>query len=785
MKWRLMPSRTKLKRGRPKLKSSTRPASPPLSMVQQNNMYSRPSFEPAINVAAPPAGWDSLDNFFNNPLNIQLFNAQLNIMMQGFEQPPDALTYNIDPILNMMLTRAQDVAYASINFDALIYLYAKIKNREWMMQNNQAYANYGYCNNSNEQSQSLDLSTKGSTSTAIAPTGSSLHKPKSSNVNSNDRTYAELQTVRSGGKAIDATQVLRQHQEASSEPTASTSSEAAVTKTVEASAKEDEVPTVKNNPITSKGGRPIIKQEAMTPLQAGNMVNGPGSINMLSVRPAPASVSVVSSHMGNQEKIGEGDKVVNFTYGNCNFGPIYVKSEEEVKAIVALTQAKIEEREYRDKNGGRRTHGVFASTAAIRARSILSTDIVSYLDRAFTKRGMKENIVGRKRRNYPKRSAIIKMDSKTGALIYPAKKDSKTGNLTYPNEKTKTFVKTEQVEEEQPTSKKQKMTEVTDEITEVDVARPFVLDGIDKIITNTNNLTRTEAKEMESSTTLSTGKISKALFSKRKKSMPNALTNSQDDVSVLPESSITPKNVDKETTNIADRILQTSEANMANAPPAPPTNQVVKHSFNTRSQESNQKSNLQVSGLLTVSGNEVYVRKSKSDKINLLLEKKRKKDEKNEERKRKKLQRSRYLGMGDSVKSVATNLPNKFSKAQIIGGRKMVLKESGEVIEMKKISNVIKNPMEVEVAPQREIVQQQHSKRPQISQDERDVIDKLIEFSESITENIQSQHPTTSSYNDNKIIELNPSLQMMEFEMLQSRAPDTASNAISLDDLLN
>ena len=240
------------KRGRPKLKSSTRPASPPLSMVQQNNMYSRPSFDPAINVAAPPAGWDSLDNFFNNPLNIQLFNAQLNIMMQGFEQPPDALTYNIDPILNMMLTRAQDVAYASINFDALIYLYAKIKNREWMMQNNQAYANYGYCNNSNEQSQSLDLSTKGSTSTtAIAPTtGSSLHKSKSNNVNSNDRTYAELQTVRSGGKAIDATQVLRQHQEASSEPTASTSSEASVTKSVEVPSKEDEVQTVENNPIT-------------------------------------------------------------------------------------------------------------------------------------------------------------------------------------------------------------------------------------------------------------------------------------------------------------------------------------------------------------------------------------------------------------------------------------------------------------------------------------------------------------------------------------------------------
>ena len=41
------------------------------------------------------------------------------------------------------------------------------------------------------------------------------------------------------------------------------------------------------------------------------------------------------------------------------------------------------------------------------------------LDRAFTKRGMRDNIVGRKRRNYPKRSSIIKMDAKTGKLMYP------------------------------------------------------------------------------------------------------------------------------------------------------------------------------------------------------------------------------------------------------------------------------------------------------------------------------------------------------------------------------
>ena len=62
---------------------------------------------------------------------------------------------------------------------------------------------------------------------------------------------------------------------------------------------------------------------------------------------------------------------------------------------------------------------------AIRARSILKADVLEYLDRAFTQKGLKENILGRKKRNYPKRSAIIRADPTTGELIYPGESPEK------------------------------------------------------------------------------------------------------------------------------------------------------------------------------------------------------------------------------------------------------------------------------------------------------------------------------------------------------------------------
>merc|ERR1712029_1030277 len=50
------------------------------------------------------------------------------------------------------------------------------------------------------------------------------------------------------------------------------------------------------------------------------------------------------------------------------------------------------------------------SSEAACARSIPSKDIVKYIERAFTKRGLWDHIVGRKRSNYPKRSKVIKVN---------------------------------------------------------------------------------------------------------------------------------------------------------------------------------------------------------------------------------------------------------------------------------------------------------------------------------------------------------------------------------------
>ena len=75
---------------------------------------------------------------------------------------------------------------------------------------------------------------------------------------------------------------------------------------------------------------------------------------------------------------------------------------------------------------------------------------------------------------------------------------------------------------------------------------------------------------------------------------------------------------------------------------------------------------------------------------------------------------------------------SRFTRAQRIGGRKMVLKENGEVVEMTK--KALKP--QVEEVPSQVPLQEEfpktpqtpHVKRPQISNEEADIIDKLIAF---------------------------------------------------------
>ena len=59
-------------------------------------------------------------------------------------------------------------------------------------------------------------------------------------------------------------------------------------------------------------------------------------------------------------------KCVEITYGSSRLNPLYVNTEEEVGAIIALTNAKVEQRQYKDKHGGR--HQIDVSYSGIHER---------------------------------------------------------------------------------------------------------------------------------------------------------------------------------------------------------------------------------------------------------------------------------------------------------------------------------------------------------------------------------------------------------------------------------
>ena len=149
---------------------------------------------------------------------------------------------------------------------------------------------------------------------------------------------------------------------------------------------------------------PIIIQEPLIPSKSDY---GVGSLKVV-IRP---NLSPKSAQENSHGKIGNGHKCVHLAYKSSTFSPLYVDTEKEVKAIVALTKEKIKELEYKEKHGGTRSlTRLTPSSEAACARSILSKDIVKYIDRAFTKRGLNDRIVGRKRPNYPKRSKVIKVN---------------------------------------------------------------------------------------------------------------------------------------------------------------------------------------------------------------------------------------------------------------------------------------------------------------------------------------------------------------------------------------
>ena len=125
-------------------------------------------------------------------------------------------------------------------------------------------------------------------------------------------------------------------------------------------------------------------------------------------------VSVSSSNMGTT--VGTGPKILQFFYQNpvdgikIGFPPVRVTTSEELECVMALIEEKAEvfnRRNYPDL----KWKPVKYTTLSVQARSILRQDIISHIEKCFTKKGMKDMVPGRKKKAYPKRSQIIKVPS--------------------------------------------------------------------------------------------------------------------------------------------------------------------------------------------------------------------------------------------------------------------------------------------------------------------------------------------------------------------------------------
>ena len=63
-----------------------------------------------------------------------------------------------------------------------------------------------------------------------------------------------------------------------------------------------------------------------------------------------------------------------------NFGSILANNQEEAKHIIELFNFKVQEREKKDGKGNRSTRAICTPRAAIKARAVLPSYVVEYLD---------------------------------------------------------------------------------------------------------------------------------------------------------------------------------------------------------------------------------------------------------------------------------------------------------------------------------------------------------------------------------------------------------------------
>ena len=366
---------------------------------------------------------------------VNSFMQNVGKLMQMYQCPPEWISGGIDPVVAMMITRRQDPAYREIDFDAMLELYSKItkfkkleddqkkkaeERRQRELQLQQQRDRDHQLQLQQQQQQQLQQQQQQAIDLSRAKT------VPASAIDDSPRTYTELRPVRGEGSASE---VLQRHHEENRRrdatvAAAETSERVAVVeppspdnqRNAEAEAERRPNQTPKSPmPATFRtaAGR-TIKQEVMPPTPMSVQPND--SVVPTSVLPMPPSVEVVKD-ANRGVGVGVGDHAVNINLNDIYaFGPIRVRTEEEIQLLTSLVKEKCDASVHR----GKTVHAApqYYSMAE-RAKSILLPEVVKYINYAFTKKGMKEHQKGRKRNNYPKRSQIIKIDKETGEKIYP------------------------------------------------------------------------------------------------------------------------------------------------------------------------------------------------------------------------------------------------------------------------------------------------------------------------------------------------------------------------------
>ena len=371
---------------------------------------------------------------------IRNFKYNVGLLMNSYQCPPEWLNGGIDPVVAMMLTRRQDPAYREIDFDAMLELYSKItkfdtleaqqkskveerdrRRRELQLQEQRQRDHQLQLQ---QQQQAIDLSQSRAKTASTSAGTVAVEEPPS------PRTYTELRPVRGKGSASE---VLQRHHEENRRLDVTVTPTPTAERTAEVqpppqkhqrNPKEEERPiqppkspmpvnaTTEVGPVTPRA----IKQEVMPPTPLSVQPND--SVVPGSMYPGPGSVEVVRDTQ--RGVVGNGNFPVKIHMEldgpRYTFGPINVRTEEEIQLLMMLVREKCDAASHR----GKTVHAApqYYSQAE-RAKSILHPEVVKYINYAFTKKGMKEHQKGRKRNNYPKRSQIIKIDKETGEKIYP------------------------------------------------------------------------------------------------------------------------------------------------------------------------------------------------------------------------------------------------------------------------------------------------------------------------------------------------------------------------------